>query len=886
MNIDRFGIWILVIISSLVIGHWSLAYASPIISNEELVSVADDHVVITWRTTNEVSNTGIKFGFSADLGNVTKESTTTNYHYLTLGNLYPNTTYYYRIFCESATGTSEGVLRSFRTLERPSGNYLFSFAVFSDLHYAPNKANTQDERGRPYASSEALTNTLVTEINKFNPAFTIIKGDMIDADIDLAAYSVATSLKPKLDNLNAGGGAEKYYPIPGNHDKYPRLAFPLYDWVTDDLGVLYPAGASIPTGDSTFNYSFSYNGYRFIMLDSVSSLGTTAEVNITSLEAELQIAKDNKEKAFIFMHHAASEETDIPTEILKAILDVPVWDDALWDWIRIKNSAAFFNALKNYKLDNGEYVVASVFCGHIHDNRKREIFGIPVVRTSSAMQFPTGYNIYKVYSGGYMQSFYKIPGYSEAIARDLITGTAEATANFNQQFYLGGSAARNFTVNYSSMTTTVSPTLESIQPANGATGVALDQPIILAFTKSMTKETTVSSWINIKANNTPVSFSSSNWSWNSDKTALTLSITLEASKTYLVTVEGTATGATATDGTFFASDYTFAFTTGTSTSGASPSVAIEPIKNQNGIVTDVTGDPTPTFTGIATDESGSTIANVEFSYASGSWSGWYPATPLDGAFNSSIEVFSFTITGEVARGEHEVRIRTTNAAGVSTTTGFTTYTFYVVGNQPEITLKADGKTIVNGDPISSTPSLEITVVTDQTLDQLRLIVDGSSNDIMPASPSYVNVITTSPLPLTTGSHNIRIEAVDKDSLGTTRISTKEAVNLSVQTAGDVTVIGIPLNYPNPFNAGTENTRIAYTLSRSSNVTLTIHDLAGNMIAKRDFVSGQSGGSAGYNEVTWDGRSDGGDVIGNGIYLYLIIADGRLAARGKITVLKQ
>jgi hypothetical protein len=77
------------------------------------------------------------------------------------------------------------------------------------------------------------------------------------------------------------------------------------------------------------------------------------------------------------------------------------------------------------------------------------------------------------------------------------------------------------------------------------------------------------------------------------------------------------------------------------------------------------------------------------------------------------------------------------------------------------------------------------------------------------------------------------------------------------------------------------------LSRASNVELNIFDLAGNLLLKQSYSSGQDGGKAGYNEVTWDGKANG-NYVGNGIYLYLIVADGTVPqnGKGKLTVFKR
>jgi len=868
-----FGFWLL--------SFGFIAHAAPIISNEEIVTIGDDFAIITWQTTNELSLGTIKYGLSLPVSTSTTETSPGQYHYLILPNLFPNTTYYYKVISVSSTGTSEGMIKSFKTLQRPSGNFLFSFAMLTDIHYASDLTDTVDVRGRPYSSSEAIVNSLVANINQFFPAFTIIKGDMIDSRLGTDNGTARVSkLKPILNNLRT-----KYYPIPGNHDKeasYTR------NWVDDNLKTLYPEGPSIsPSSDSSFNYSFTYNGYRFILLDSSLATGITAEVNLTFLQSELDEAKTQKEKVFIFMHHEASEESDIPEEILAGVLDIPNFTWASHgERIRIRNKDAFFNLLRTYKLDNGEPLVAAVYMGHIHDNRRRDFDDIPFIRTSSGLQFPAGFNLIKVFSNGFIQTFYKLPSYSDPVARECIVGTGEVTKSRAEQFYLGGLASRNFTQIYSAVNTTIPPTVESIQPPAGATGIALNQPIIINFTKPMTKETMVDEWLTISYDGISVPLSSSMWSWNSDKTKLTVTISLVANKTYTVTVLGGTGNATATDGTFFTANYSFSFSTGNTFSTTPPSAFINPIKNDAGVETNVTTDPTPTFFGIATDESGSTVANVEFRYGSPNWSEWYPATPADGTFNSPTEPFIFTLPKEVPIGKHRVQVRTTNSAGVTTAEGFTPYTFYVISNKPLITLTADGSEIINGDPINPSPSFEITVATDQTLSQLWFICDnGTPVNLLPISPSFITSVLYKPT-LSEGKHDIRVEAIDQDGQGNTRISTKEVTNLLVQTSGDLQVFGTPLNYPNPFNAGNESTTISYILSRNSHVTLTIHDLAGTLITKKELAAGSNGGRAGYNEVLWNGKSDAGSVVGNGIYVYLIIADGKVIARGKLTVLKR
>jgi hypothetical protein len=70
------------------------------------------------------------------------------------------------------------------------------------------------------------------------------------------------------------------------------------------------------------------------------------------------------------------------------------------------------------------------------------------------------------------------------------------------------------------------------------------------------------------------------------------------------------------------------------------------------------------------------------------------------------------------------------------------------------------------------------------------------------------------------------------------------------------------NYPNPFNA---ETRIRFSLPRSAFVTIEVYNTLGQRV--RTLVGEQL--SAGYKEVTWDGKDEGGQGVSSGVYFYRI-----------------
>ncbi len=196
----------------------------------------------------------------------------------------------------------------------------------------------------------------------------------------------------------------------------------------------------------------------------------------------------------------------------------------------------------------------------------------------------------------------------------------------------------------------------------------------------------------------------------------------------------------------------------------------------------------------------------------------------------------------------------------------------------------DGVKALAGDPLSATPVVSVTATATSAVTG-RITLGGAAQAVtfLGGGGSFAGTveITTA---LADGTYALTVEVFDALGGG----ATSEVVPLFVQTAEDLVVQGKPLNYPNPFDPGLAGatTTLAYTLSKASSISLSIHDLRGTPVAKMSFAAGGNGGRAGYNAVTWNGRSDAGQVAGNGIYVYLIIGEGKVLAKGKLMVLKR
>ena len=92
------------------------------------------------------------------------------------------------------------------------------------------------------------------------------------------------------------------------------------------------------------------------------------------------------------------------------------------------------------------------------------------------------------------------------------------------------------------------------------------------------------------------------------------------------------------------------------------------------------------------------------------------------------------------------------------------------------------------------------------------------------------------------------------------------------------------NYPNPFRAGAQDTRIAYVMDRAGSVSVRIYAIDGSLVYEENIPAGDARAQAGPQETTWDGRNGQGEVVRNGVYVCVLNAGGR-TAKFRIAVAK-
>lgn len=86
-----------------------------------------------------------------------------------------------------------------------------------------------------------------------------------------------------------------------------------------------------------------------------------------------------------------------------------------------------------------------------------------------------------------------------------------------------------------------------------------------------------------------------------------------------------------------------------------------------------------------------------------------------------------------------------------------------------------------------------------------------------------------------------------------------------------------LNYPNPFNA---TTQIAYHLAQSGEVSLVVYNMMGQVVR----VLVREHQLAGFHQMEWNGRDDGGRSVASGLYLYRF-ASGEVVRTNRMIMLK-
>ena len=146
-------------------------------------------------------------------------------------------------------------------------------------------------------------------------------------------------------------------------------------------------------------------------------------------------------------------------------------------------------------------------------------------------------------------------------------------------------------------------------------------------------------------------------------------------------------------------------------------------------------------------------------------------------------------------------------------------------------------------------------------------------DGLPAVAVYDMKVNADPHFVVVGTHGRSMFKLNLESLTPTFISES-------RTPGDVpTGIRVHGSYPNPFSS---TTTIRFESDAAIDSRVEVFDLSGRLVAR--ILDGAT--STGVTEVDWDGRSERGEPLSSGTYLYRISTrDGRFSQTGRVTLIR-
>ncbi len=340
-----------------------------LLKNQQIFSVGENEADLLWQTSEPVP-TSVSYGEKRDLLTTITEENTKKNHYLRIKNLKPDTTYYYRI-----DGVQDSELEKFKTLARPGGKHLFSFAVCTDTHLTNTKL---DQYGALYKESWDILGNLVDEVNEEKVDFLVIKGD-ISHNSESLDYQ---ALVKTTERLNC-----ETYVVPGNHDK-----------MQPGWGLFFSSFS--PSSSSYF--SLDHKKWHFVFLDSATGeldQGNLGSKQLAWLRKDLNASADTP--TMIFMHHLVRQ-----TVFPKA------------DRFFVQDSEELL------KIIASDSVVA-VHSGHAHLNKVSSYKDTDLIVTGAVINYPTQYNVYHVYEKGYVQVSHRLRSYLDLgeISKETMAST-------------------------------------------------------------------------------------------------------------------------------------------------------------------------------------------------------------------------------------------------------------------------------------------------------------------------------------------------------------------------------------------------------------------------------------------------------------------------------
>src|SRR6266511_1601681 len=416
-----------------------------LVKDVEVVTVTDTSVVVTWFSGSATETD--RYGFPKPVATDTEllhDIAQTAYHYAEVTGLEPGRTYGFaarsagRTAVQTAlqfpgTGGSGDLPGMFTTLQRPAGSHLFTLALANDTHVGETTSGIiigdfppafqQDPGLPPYP--EVMLTALVEDLRQPDRGADrlLVAGDLT---AEAETQDVAR-VRELLDGFGARGA--DYCGTRGNHDRpHAGGAYAACGIVpgTSDHHDCWGDGFSRPWQRL---FTAEIGGLRLVGLDTTTldlPSGTLDDGQLADLAALLGAEPDRP--TVVFGHHPVTFESAVTTA------DGPTFD---LDQTRARQLEALYAAAPGVFLHHA---------GHTHRNKRTFVAGrrdVEFLEVAATKEYPGGYSLVRVYSGGYQVSFYKARA---ELARRWSQRTRGEYLGLYPSYTLGTIADRNHTV--------------------------------------------------------------------------------------------------------------------------------------------------------------------------------------------------------------------------------------------------------------------------------------------------------------------------------------------------------------------------------------------------------------------------------------------------------
>ena len=415
----------------------------------QIITLTESMAALTW-VTNKRARAAVRYGNAPDrLDRVAVGgSEPVRFHYFELRGLQPGSTYYYACTTSLEEPVAErSPSERFTTLVLPQGKELFAFATMTDTHVgehvvariviSPDTVISEGVRWREPGLPHwrLMLQTSIRQINRQDVAFTIVKGDITHHGT-VSQFQIAKDLMDRLVN--------PYHIVRGNHDRLEPLLR------TFDM-------------DRTW-YSFKSMGHLFVVLDTepfASAPGQTLDAQLEWLANELDMNGDAP--TYVFVHRPIPPRLSGATGPVHDMM-FKLQHDLARRWIGKGAAHTIARAqgkVPSVRPDSARRLaelfrrhgkIVGVFAGHLHRNHvgywPGQTGNLPYVETAPTKDYPCGYGVTRVFSGGYMHNFYTP---SDPHSLEWSAMSHDQFASFGFANKSGTVYDRNFVLNFSDL---------------------------------------------------------------------------------------------------------------------------------------------------------------------------------------------------------------------------------------------------------------------------------------------------------------------------------------------------------------------------------------------------------------------------------------------------